>query len=121
MAFADPVVVTISGTPYTMPKVNTSGDDTQYQTADGLVVVKASHDYGSSRNRHLLRIDHSKLTADPFIPAENKKVGMSNYVVFDVPQAGYTAAEQLAIYTGFKTWFTASTDAIITKLLGGES
>lgn len=119
MAFTDPVTITISGTPYTLPR-SIEGDESTYQTSDGLIAVRASHDYGK-RNRHLLRIDHSKVTADPFIPADNVKIGMSNYVVFDVPAAGYTVTEQVAIYTGFKTWFTASTDAIITKLLGGES
>jgi hypothetical protein len=46
---------------------------------------------------------------------------MSNYIVFDVPIAGYTVTEQLAVYTGFKTLYTATSDALITKLLGGES
>jgi hypothetical protein len=61
------------------------------------------------------------LTADPFKPTENVKVNMAVYVVFDLPPAGFTNAESLAIYTGFKTQFTASSDALITKLLGGES
>jgi hypothetical protein len=46
---------------------------------------------------------------------------MSCYIVFDVPPAGYTAAEQLAVYTGFKNQFSASSDLLITKLLAGES
>jgi hypothetical protein len=46
---------------------------------------------------------------------------MSCYIVFDVPIAGYTNAEQLAVYTGFKTQFTATSDLLITKLLAGES
>jgi hypothetical protein len=43
------------------------------------------------------------------------------YLVFQTPPAGYTSAEVLAVYTGWKTWFSASSDAVITKLLGGES
>jgi hypothetical protein len=46
---------------------------------------------------------------------------MSNYIVFDIPPVGYTNTEALAVYTGFKTLFTATSDALITKLLGGES
>jgi hypothetical protein len=68
-----------------------------------------------------LRLDHSKITADPFIPANNTKVSMSNYIVFDVPPVGYSNAEALAVYAGFKTAFTATSDLLITKLLGGES
>lgn len=120
MSFADPQTVTISGTPISLPRVSVEGDEVTYQSADGLVQMLASHDYGK-RVRHLLRINHSKLTPDPFIPADNIKVSMSNYIVFDVPVVGYTAAEQLAVYAGFKTQFTAVSDTLISKLLAGES
>lgn len=120
MAFSDPQSVTISGVTTSLPRVSTQGDETTYQSADGLIQMLASHDSGK-RNRHLLRLNHSKLTADPFLPAENVKVSMSNYIVFDVPIVGYTLAEQLAVYTGFKTQFTAVTDTLISKLLAGES
>jgi len=73
------------------------------------------------RARRLLRIDHSKLTSDPFKPSENVKVSMANYIVFDLPPAGYTNAEALAVYQGFKALYTTGSDAIISKLLGGES
>jgi len=46
---------------------------------------------------------------------------MANYIVFDLPPAGYTNTEALAVYTGFKTLFTSGSDALIVKLLGGES
>jgi hypothetical protein len=120
MSFTDPQTVTISAVTTPLPRTSVEGDEVTYQSADALIQMLASHDYGK-RNRHLLRINHSKLTADPFIPTENVKVSMSCYIVFDVPPAGYTVAEQLAVYTGFKTQFTASSDALITKLLAGES
>lgn len=120
MAFTDPLSITISGTTTPLPRTSVEEDTSEYTSADGLIKVSASHDMGK-RTRRLLRVDHSKLTTDPFRPAENVRVSMSHYVVFDVPPAGYTSTEQLAVYTGFKTMYTASTDALITKLLGGES
>lgn len=120
MSFADPQTVTISGTTSPLPRVSIEGDEVTYQSADGLIQMVASHDSGR-RIRHLLRLNHSKMTADPFIPSENVKVSMSNYIVFDVPVVGYTPTEQLAVYTGFKNQFTAATDALIVKLLAGES
>jgi hypothetical protein len=120
MAFSDPQTVTISAVTSPLPRISTEGDETIYGSADGLIQMLASHESGK-RIRHLLRINHAKLTADPFIPAENVKVSMSCYIVFDIPPVGYTAAEQLAVYTGFKTQFTASSDTLITKLLAGES
>lgn len=120
MAFTDPQTVTISAVPISLPRVSTGNNVSSYTSADGLVSLKAEHAYGR-RTRRVLRIDHGKITTDPFIPAQNTKVSMSNYIVFDVPVAGYTNAEALAVYAGFKTLFTASSDALITKLLGGES
>lgn len=120
MSFADPQTITISAVTSPLPRTSTEGDEVVYQSSDGLIQMLASHDYGK-RNRHLLRVNHSKLTSDPFIPTENVKVSMSCYIVFDVPPAGYTAAEALAVYTGFKTQFSATSDLLITKLLAGES
>jgi len=120
MSFADPLSITISGTTIAIPRVSVGDDRSEYQSGDGLVVVSASHDYGK-RTRRMLRIDTSKLTSDPFRPSENVKVSMSNYMVFDLPPAGYTAAEAKAVYDGFKALFTGSSDAMISKLLGGES
>jgi hypothetical protein len=120
MAYTDPQSITISAVPISLPRVNVGNNGSEYLSSDGLVKLAANSAYGR-RTRRVLRVDHSKITADPFIPAQNTKVSMSNYIVFDVPVAGYTNAEVAAVYQGFKTLFTASSDALITKLLGGES
>lgn len=120
MAFTDPQSITISAVTSSLPRISVEEDNSVYQSGDGLIQLLASHDIGK-RARHVLRVNHSKLTSDPYIPAENVKVSMSTYIVFDLPPAGYTATEALAVYTGFKTLYTASSDALVTKLLGGES
>jgi hypothetical protein len=120
MSFADPQTVTISAATVSLPRTSVGDDDSQYTSGDGLVTMDASHNYGK-RTRRMLRINTSKVTADPFRPAENVKVGMSCYIVFDLPPAGYTPTEALAVYAGFKNQFSASSDLLITKLLGGES
>jgi len=120
MAFADPQSITISAVTTSLPRVSTGTNKADYLSADALINESASHSYGK-RTRRVLRVDHSKITADPFIPAQNTKVSMSNYIVFDLPVVGYTNAEALAVYAGFKAQFTASSDLLITKLLGGES
>jgi hypothetical protein len=122
MSFADPVTVTISGTAVPMPRTYGQGKEARYTSADGLVSVSANHTLiKQGRERHLLRIDHSKLTPNPFDTSENMKVNMACYVVFDLPPAGYTDPEALAVFSGFNAWQTASSNAIVTKLLGGES
>lgn len=122
MALTDPQSITISGTTTPLPRTFAEGSESAYTSSDGLIKLSVNHALvKQGRARRLLRIDHSKLTSDPFKPADNVKVNMACYVVFDLPPAGYTTTEELAVYTGFKTLFTATSDALITKLLGGES
>lgn len=120
MAFADPQSITISAVTTPLPRVNTGNNGSDYLSSDGLIKLSGANAYGR-RTRRVLRLDHSKVSADPYLPTQNVKVSMSNYIVFDVPVVGYTNAEALAVYTGFKTMFSASSDLLITKLLGGES
>lgn len=122
MALADPQTITISGTTTPLPRTFSEGSESAYVSADGLWKLSINHNLvKQGRRRHLLRFDHSKMTSDPYKPAENVAVSLATYIVFDVPPAGYTNTEILAVYTGFKTLFTASTDALVTKVIGGES
>lgn len=120
MSLPDPNTITISGVTTPLPRTSVEEDTSKYTSADGLILLTASHDYGK-RIRRMIRLDTSKLTSDPFKPSENVKVGMSVYTVFDLPPAGFTNAEALAVWVGFAANLTATSNAAITKLLGGES
>lgn len=120
MAFADPQSITISASTVSLPRTSTGQNGSEYTSSDGLWKLSANSAFGR-RTRRVIRFDHSKITADPFIPAQNTKVSSSVYTVFDIPVAGYTNAEMTAIWTGYKNLVTASSDLLITKLLGGES
>jgi hypothetical protein len=120
VSFTDPLSITISAVTTPLPRIDIQGNKSVYQSSDGLLAVTADHSY-DKRTRRVLRLDTSKMTPDPFRPAENVKRSMSSYMVFDLPPAGYTNAEALAAYVGFKTLYTATSDLMITKLLGGES
>lgn len=120
MSFTDPQSITISGTTIALPRTSVGDDESEYSSADGLTKLSANHSYGR-RTRRVLRIDTAKVAADPFKPAENVEVSMSLYMVFDLPVAGYSNTEAFAVYTGFKGLYTGTSDAMITKLLGGES
>jgi hypothetical protein len=121
MSFADPQTITIApAAAVSLPRTAVGDDRSEYTSGDGLTQLIASHDYGK-RTRRMLRLDISKVTADPFKPSENVKVSMSIYTVFDLPPAGYTATEALAAWTGYRTQVAASTDLLVSKLLGGEN
>jgi len=122
MSFADPLSITVTGVTSSLPRTSVEGDETIYTAGDGLLVFQASHSKsGKDRTRRLLRVDASKVTADPFKPEENVKVSTSVYTVFDVPPVGFTPAELLALWVGYRTMLAASSDLLVSKLLAGES
>ncbi|DAD51732.1 TPA_asm: coat protein [ssRNA phage Zoerhiza.4_17] len=120
MSFTDPQTVTISGVTTPLPRVSVGENKSEYLSGDGTITLTASHDYGK-RIRRMVRIDTSKISADVFEPSENVKQSMSCYMLFDLPTVGYTPAEALAVFSGLIAQLTASSNALVTKLLGGES
>nr|QDH90870.1 MAG: hypothetical protein H4Bulk46242_000004 [Leviviridae sp.] len=119
---ADPQTVTISGTTVPLPRTRTEGSETEYTSADGMIKLSISHSNSGKRARSVIRIDHAKLAPDPFQSGENVKTGCAVYTVVDSPSAGYyTDPELLAIWQGFNTQLTATSNAVFTKFLGGES
>jgi hypothetical protein len=120
MAFVDPQSIKISGTTTSLPRVSVGDFKSVYESADGLIKVSASTQNGK-RTRQTFRVDVSKITADPFIPAQNTEVSMSTYVVFDRPNAGFSNADAKAIWDGFIETLQASSSKLVTQLLGSES
>lgn len=120
MAFSDPQSITIAAATTSLPLVSRGEHKAVYSSSDGLIDLTASHAYGR-RTRRVLRLDHSKVSADPFIPDQNVERSCSIYTVFDLPPVGYTNAQILEVYEGFETLLTASSSALVAKLVGGES
>lgn len=120
MAITDPQSITVSAVTSSLPRTNTGNNKSEYTSPDGLIKLSASHAYGR-RTRRVLRLDFSKVAADLYIPEQSRLLSMSNYIVWDLPAQGFTNAEALAVYTGFKTLYTASSDALVSKILGGEN
>jgi len=123
MALTDPQTITINAVPGSMPRVFSEGSESSYMTSDGLWKLSLNHNLvKQGRTRHLLRFDHAKIAANPLVTSQNERVTMAIYMVVEVPPPGwYSLTEQQQVYTGFKGLMTASSDAIVTKLLGGES
>lgn len=120
MAYSDPQTVTINAIANTLPRISTRDNAGIFQKDDGNVKLTVSNLYGK-RYRRTARLDHKKMAADPLFPAQNSPFSMSFYVVADVPQFGYSIAEQKQIADGLTTWLTATSGANLLKLLGGEN
>lgn len=120
MALTDPQSVTINAVAVSLPRTSTGTNSSVYTSNDGLVKETWSHQYGRS-GRHLVRLDHSKIAANPFDSSLNAKYSMAAYMVIDVPPVGYTVTEAKQVVDGLIAQLNASSGALITKLIGGEN
>lgn len=120
MAFSDPQSVTINAVANSLPRISSGINAGTFQKDDGNVKLSVSHTYGK-RTRRTIRLDYSKIAADPLISAQNIKYSMSTYLVIDTPVTGFTVAEAKQIIDALTLYLTASSGARVTQLLGGEN
>lgn len=121
MALADPQSVTI-GSAISLPRTGSGINAGSFTSADANARLEVSHQFARNlRIRRTVRLTHRKIAADPLAADRNLQYSMTAYVVFDVPEIGYTVSEATQVATGLTTWLTASTNANTVKVLGGES
>jgi len=129
--FTDPITldptVTFNSTTVTLPRVSQNGTVSTYQAgplsvfAGSQLQVVASHQFGR-RIRRSLRLNYADNAGSTLVTGSTQPRSMSCYVVFDIPSTNaFTVVEQKALFNGLKGTWNASTDALLTKLLGGES
>jgi len=129
--FTDPISLTpgaaFDAGAVSLPRVSQQGAVSVYQAGPltvntgSLLKVTASHSYGR-RTRRVLRCDYSDNAGSTLVSGTTAPRSMSCYVVFDIPNAGlFSATDQLALFNGLKGTWNAGTDAIMKKVLAGES
>lgn len=120
MSFADPQSVTVNAVAISMPRTSSGTNSGVFTSADGNSRMSVAHAYGK-RTRRTIRLDTSKVAADPLLTTQNVKSSSSVYLVVDAPIAGFTNTELKQQVDGFLAALTASSGAKITQLLGGEN
>jgi hypothetical protein len=120
MAFADPQSVTISGSTISLPRTSNGQNSGGFTSNDGNVKLSVSDSYGG-RTRRVLRLDQTKVAADPFVTGINTSYNMSAYLVVNTPKVGFTVAEAKAVVDALVAYLAASSGARVTQLLGGEN
>lgn len=117
---SDPQSLTISGSAISFPRTSTAQDLAVYTASDLTRKLRVQHSLGK-RIRRVARLDREKTAADPLFPAQNRPYTMSCYVVMDVPTFGFSVTEVVDEVAGLTTWLTASTNANLIKIAGGQS
>lgn len=120
MSFADPQSVTINAIPVSLPRTGAGTGTGQFTSADGTVVMTVSNSYGK-RTRRMIRLDQTKVSADPLIPSQNIRSKQGCYLVVDSPVNGFTNTEIKYLVDSLTAYLAASSGAKVTQLLGGES
>jgi len=120
MSFSDPQSVTVNAVAISMPRTSSGVNSGVFTSSDGNSRLSVAHAYGK-RTRRTIRLDSSKVAADPLLPSQNVKLSNSVYLVVDAPIAGFTNTELKQYIDGFLAALTASSGAKITQLLGGEN
>jgi hypothetical protein len=121
VALPDPIPqLTVNSVNYDFARVGMDGSSATYQTADGLDRLTVSHQL-KNRNRHTIRLDRSKIAADPFDADINQEYSFSTYVVFDAPRLGVTASELNYHSQLLTAIMVAGTPDYVLRVLQGES
>jgi hypothetical protein len=121
MAFTDPQSVTINAVAQTLPRISSGVNTGSFQKDDATVKLTVSHTYAKGRARRMLRLDHSKIAADPLMAGINVRANGAVYIVTDFPATGYSLAEAKQIVDALTAYLTATSGARATQLLGGEN
>lgn len=121
MALSDPQSVTLNSVATSLPRVSTGENKSVYQKDDGFVKLTIQHNPSKTTTRRVIRLDTTDVAADPLLAGVNREVPFSAYLVIVAPNVGLSIASQKDKTTSLLTAVTASSGALLTKILGGES
>lgn len=116
--FTEPQTVTVNSVAASLPRVSFGDRSGVFQTSDSGITLKVTHDL-RNRNRRTVRLDFSKVAADPLLDGVSRPYSMSAYVVIDHPQVGFDNTEVTNNLKALTDWLAASGN--IAKVVGGES
>lgn len=117
--FADPQSVTVNSVAQSLARTSSSENGGKFAKSDRTYKMEINHQYGR-RQRHLIKLTHDSLVANPLISGQNINQSASVYIVVDLPTGYDTATAKLDV-DGFVSFLAASSGSAVTKLLGGES
>lgn len=121
MAFADPQSITISGVASSLPRTGSGIGVGGFASNDSSLVMDVRHAPSRTRTSRTIGVTIKKYVSDPLRPADNVPVQATIRLVVNQPIQGFTPADLSAAIVGFLNNLTASSNANIGKLLGGEA
>jgi hypothetical protein len=116
---ADPQSVTVGGTAISLPKTGSDRGSADYSSADGNSQMRVAQTVNSSTRRTTISLKTNKIAADP-VSAVNSRKSSIWTISNTAPLDGFTITELRDQLIGLANALTASSGALLTKILGGE-
>jgi len=106
---------------HSLPRVGTSANSGEFRNStDGYDLV-ITHEYSPSRQRHVVWLEQEKIVTDPLFSTQNKRVIARATLTVSAPQSGFTQTQLKELAKGLIGNLSASSDANLIKIIGGES
>lgn len=115
MALATPYVVIVDGVTYNCERTYVLGSRSEYNDPTGMVKLIVSHKYSGTRVSRLFRVEMKHLLAD------GTTTRQSFHTVNEYDTNKVTSTQAKALEVGVAASKAAATNAIIVKMMGGES
>lgn len=80
-----------------------------------------THDYSSARQRHVVWLEQVKIVTDPLFSTQNKQVVARATLTVSAPMSGFSTQQLKELAKGLIGNLTATSDANLIKVIGGES
>jgi len=119
---SDPQSITLNSVAKSLPSISRDGRTSIYSSDDGLTKLTVAHaPNGKAKTRSVIRLDTIDTVANPLVTGVNLELDIQVYLVIVRPNVGLSLASIKDKAKGLITLMTASSDAVLTKVLGGES
>jgi len=116
--FSEPITITVNAVAKVLPRTSLVGQKSTYEMSDGTFNLTIEHvNTKAGRIRSVARFEQRAIVPDP-LTAVNDWENLALTLVIDRPFAGFTAAQQDQLLTGFRAWLATATS---DKLYGRES
>jgi hypothetical protein len=117
----DPQAVTVNAVAQSLKRTGMGPNSGTFMTNDGAFKLTVSHNVGNV-NQRLIRLDRTQTVANPLTTGEYFETTDSVWLVSRTPRVGtLTVVQQKHLVDGFLVALQASSGALISQILGGES
>lgn len=115
----DPQSITIAGAASSLPRLAADPNSGTYSNPDGTLSLKVQEFNSKNAKRTVISLQANKIAADPITALNTRKQDVIS-ITFSRPVDGFTITEMKDQFTGLVALLSASSNATLIKILGGE-